>query len=146
MKYLYKSGCHFLVYELCQSKQKVRKCLSAIGTIEYRNNLVTRCLRNCLGWFFLHLRTVFTRRIKLIQGAYALYKPTRSNVVSSMDSLCFDVQKNQKDWHHESLQQCDYEIEYADRSSSLGVLIRDELHLVTTNGSKTKLNFVFGYE
>nr|XP_007152782.1 hypothetical protein PHAVU_004G159200g [Phaseolus vulgaris]ESW24776.1 hypothetical protein PHAVU_004G159200g [Phaseolus vulgaris] len=78
------------------------------------------------------------------KGAHAQYKPTRSNVVPSMDSLCLDVQKNQKDGHHESLQQCDYQIEYADQSSSLGVLIRDELHLVTTNGSKTKLNFVFG--
>ncbi|XP_014515667.1 aspartyl protease APCB1 [Vigna radiata var. radiata] len=78
------------------------------------------------------------------KGAHALYKPTRSDVVSSMDSLCLDVQKNQKNGHHESLQQCDYEIEYADRSFSLGVLIRDDLHLVSKNGSKIKLNFVFG--
>ncbi|RDY03694.1 Aspartyl protease APCB1, partial [Mucuna pruriens] len=78
------------------------------------------------------------------KGAHVPYKPTRSNIVPSMDSLCLDVQKNQKNGHHESLQQCDYEIQYADHSSSLGVLIRDELHLVTTNGSKTKLNFVFG--
>jgi len=125
---------------------KVRKCLSVIGTVEYRYNLVTRCLRNFALVEFCFWRTAFTRRIKLIQGAHAQYKPTRSNVVPSMDSLCLDVQKNQKDGHHESLQQCDYQIEYADQSSSLGVLIRDELHLVTTNGSKTKLNFVFGYE
>ncbi|KAL2321215.1 hypothetical protein Fmac_030184 [Flemingia macrophylla] len=78
------------------------------------------------------------------KGAHVLYKPTRSNVVPSLDALCLDVQKNQKNGHPESLQQCDYEIQYADHSSSLGVLIRDELHLVTTNGSKTKLNFVFG--
>lgn len=90
---------------------------------------------------------MFTQRIKLIQGAHVLYKPTRSNVVSSVDALCLDVQKNQKNGHHdESLLQCDYEIQYADHSSSLGVLVRDELHLVTTNGSKTKLNVVFGYE
>nr|KYP40172.1 Aspartic proteinase Asp1 [Cajanus cajan] len=78
------------------------------------------------------------------KGAHVLYKPTRSNVVSSVDALCMDVQKNQKNGHQGILQQCDYEIQYADHSSSLGVLIRDELHLVTTNGSKTKLNFVFG--
>ncbi|KAG5009374.1 hypothetical protein JHK87_017889 [Glycine soja] len=79
------------------------------------------------------------------KGAHVQYKPTRSNVVSSVDSLCLDVQKNQKNGHHdESLLQCDYEIQYADHSSSLGVLVRDELHLVTTNGSKTKLNVVFG--
>ncbi|KAK7314531.1 hypothetical protein VNO77_33057 [Canavalia gladiata] len=78
------------------------------------------------------------------KGAHTLYKPTRSNVVPYVDSLCLDVQKNQKNGHHGSLQQCDYEIQYADHSSSLGVLIRDELQLIATNGSKTRLNFVFG--
>ncbi|XP_027357588.1 aspartyl protease APCB1 [Abrus precatorius] len=78
------------------------------------------------------------------KGAHVLYKPTRSNVVPFMDSLCLDVKENQKNGYHDNLQQCDYEIQYADHSSSLGVLIRDELNLITTNGSKTKLNFVFG--
>lgn len=109
-------------------------------------NLDSRCLWNFALVDFCDWKTVFTWSIKLIQGAHALYKPTRSDVVSSMDSLCLDVQKNQKNGHHESLQQCDYEIEYADRSFSLGVLIRDDLHLVSKNGSKIKLNFVFGYE
>ncbi|CAK8534170.1 unnamed protein product [Lathyrus sativus] len=75
------------------------------------------------------------------KGANAPYKPTRSNILPSADSLCFEVQKN---GYHESFSQCDYEIQYADHSSSLGVLIKDDLHLMTTNGSKTKLNFVFG--
>ncbi|GAU33215.1 hypothetical protein TSUD_144760 [Trifolium subterraneum] len=75
------------------------------------------------------------------KGANAPYKPTRSNIVPSIDSLCLEVQKNE---YHESFQQCDYEVKYADHSSSLGVLIKDELHLMTPNGSKTKLNFVFG--
>ncbi|WJX29955.1 hypothetical protein P8452_18544 [Trifolium repens] len=75
------------------------------------------------------------------KGANAPYKPTRSNIVPSIDSLCLEVQKNE---YHESFQQCDYEVKYADHSSSLGVLIKDELHLMTTNGTKTKLNFVFG--
>ncbi|CAJ2636938.1 unnamed protein product [Trifolium pratense] len=75
------------------------------------------------------------------KGANAPYKPTRSNIVPSIDSLCLEVQKNE---YHESFQQCDYEVKYADHSSSLGVLIKDELHLMSTNGSKTKLNFVFG--
>lgn len=78
------------------------------------------------------------------KGANVPYKPIRTNIVPSLDSLCLEVQKNQKNGYHESFQQCDYEIQYADHSSSMGVLIRDELHLMTTNGSKTKLNFVFG--
>ncbi|KAJ1384319.1 Xylanase inhibitor, C-terminal, partial [Sesbania bispinosa] len=77
-------------------------------------------------------------------GAHVPYKPARSNIVPSMDSLCLEVQKNQRNGYDEIFQQCDYEIQYADHSSSLGVLIRDDLHLMTTNGSKTKVNFVFG--
>lgn len=78
------------------------------------------------------------------KGAHLLYKPTKSNIVPSTDSICSEVQKNQRNGYPESSQQCDYEIQYADHSSSLGVLIRDELQLTATNGSKTKFNFVFG--
>ncbi|MED6195680.1 hypothetical protein PIB30_040276 [Stylosanthes scabra] len=79
------------------------------------------------------------------KGAHVPYKPIRSNIVPSVDSICFEVQKNQRNEYQGSLQpQCDYEIQYADHSSSLGVLIRDDVHLLTTNGSKAKLNFVFG--
>lgn len=78
------------------------------------------------------------------KGANAIYKPTLSSIVPSVDSLCLEVQKYEKNGYDENFQQCDYEIQYADHSSSLGVLIKDELHLMTTNGSKTKLNFVFG--
>jgi hypothetical protein len=56
-----------------------------------------------------------------------------------------DVQRNQEAGYCESCQQCDYEIHYADQSSSLGVLARDELHLIMENGSWTNLNVVFGY-
>ncbi|XWS48310.1 hypothetical protein CRYUN_Cryun13aG0064600 [Craigia yunnanensis] len=78
------------------------------------------------------------------KGANPLYKPTRVNIVASKDSMCTEVQKNQKPQNCETCQQCDYEIEYADRSSSLGVLARDKLHLVTANGSITNLDVVFG--
>lgn len=73
-----------------------------------------------------------------------MYKPARGNVVPSADSLCIEVQKNPMNGYQGSFQQCDYEIQYADHSSSLGVLVRDDLHLATANGSKTKLNLAFG--
>ncbi|XVE58766.1 hypothetical protein DITRI_Ditri04bG0195600 [Diplodiscus trichospermus] len=80
------------------------------------------------------------------KGANPLYKPARVNIIGSKDSMCMEVQKTQKPQNCESetCQQCDYEIEYADRSSSLGVLARDKLHLVTANGSITNLDVVFG--
>lgn len=82
--------------------------------------------------------------ISCAKGANALYKPTRDNILPSKDSLCMDVQRNQEAGYCESCQQCDYEIHYADQSSSLGVLARDELHLIMENGSWTNLNVVFG--
>ncbi|CAK7349750.1 unnamed protein product [Dovyalis caffra] len=78
------------------------------------------------------------------KGANALYKPRRGNIVPPKDLLCMDVQRNQKAGYCEACEQCDYEIEYADHSSSMGVLATDKLHLMVANGSLTKLNFVFG--
>ncbi|GFZ16790.1 eukaryotic aspartyl protease family protein [Actinidia rufa] len=43
-----------------------------------------------------------------------------------------------------SCAKCDYEIEYADQSSSMGVLAMDEIHLMVANGSLTKSTVVFG--
>ncbi|KAJ8752760.1 hypothetical protein K2173_007070 [Erythroxylum novogranatense] len=78
------------------------------------------------------------------KGANALYKPRRGNIVPPKDSFCTEVQRNHKAGDCETCQQCDYEIEYADHSSSMGVLARDEQHLTSTNGSLTKFKAVFG--
>ncbi|GMQ11251.1 hypothetical protein CsSME_00053953 [Camellia sinensis var. sinensis] len=77
------------------------------------------------------------------KGAHPLYKPTKGQIIPSKDSLCFEVQRNQKTYCQTCLQ-CDYEIEYADQSSSIGVLTRDELHLTVANGSVTQSSVVFG--
>lgn len=42
------------------------------------------------------------------------------------------------------LEQCDYEVEYADRGTSLGVLVADNFHLQFTNGSRLSPRLVFG--
>ncbi|XP_062116972.1 aspartyl protease APCB1 [Humulus lupulus] len=78
------------------------------------------------------------------KGPNPLYKPTRGNILPSKDSLCSVIQRNQKTGHCETCRQCDYEIQYADSSSSLGVLAKDELHLKLKNGSLTNVNIVFG--
>lgn len=65
-------------------------------------------------------------------------------LVKSNEHLCVEVQRNQVAEHCESCEQCDYEIEYADRSSSMGVLAKDELHLKLHNGSLAELDIVFG--
>uniref|UniRef100_A0A5B6Z5Z1 Putative aspartic proteinase Asp1 n=1 Tax=Davidia involucrata TaxID=16924 RepID=A0A5B6Z5Z1_DAVIN len=78
------------------------------------------------------------------KGANPLYKPTKGKIIPSRDSLCVEVQRNQNIGYCETCQQCDYEIEYADHSSSVGVLAKDELHLMFANGSRIKKNIVFG--
>uniref|UniRef100_A0A803P6M2 Peptidase A1 domain-containing protein n=1 Tax=Cannabis sativa TaxID=3483 RepID=A0A803P6M2_CANSA len=78
------------------------------------------------------------------KGPNPLYKPTRDNILPSKDSLCTEIQRNQKTGQCETCQQCDYEIQYADSSSSLGVLAKDDLHLTMKNGSLTNVNIVFG--
>ncbi|KVI07831.1 Aspartic peptidase [Cynara cardunculus var. scolymus] len=57
------------------------------------------------------------------KGAHPYYKPARGNILSSKDSFCFDVQHSSKAGYCESCHQCDYEIKYADHSSSLGHLL-----------------------
>ncbi|XP_008813298.2 aspartyl protease APCB1 [Phoenix dactylifera] len=78
------------------------------------------------------------------KGPHPLYKPTKGKIVPPGDSMCLEMQSNQNLGYCESCPQCDYEIEYADHSSSMGVLARDQMYLTVANGGRTKLDFVFG--
>ncbi|XP_058078722.1 aspartyl protease APCB1 [Magnolia sinica] len=76
------------------------------------------------------------------KGPHPFYKPTKGKLVTGEDSLCQEVQSNQNDCKF--CPQCDYEIEYADQSASMGVLARDEVALKMENGTSLKPSFVFG--
>ncbi|KAJ0568369.1 putative nepenthesin [Helianthus annuus] len=78
------------------------------------------------------------------KGAHPYYKPARGSILSSQDSFCFDVQQNTKSGYCESCSQCDYEIEYADHSSSLGVLSKDNLRLVAINDTTVNSKVIIG--
>ncbi|KAL0283369.1 UNVERIFIED_CONTAM: Aspartyl protease APCB1, partial [Sesamum angustifolium] len=69
------------------------------------------------------------------KGAHPFYKPVKANIIPPKDSFCVEIQKNQIAKDCDACSQCDYEIEYADHSSSVGVLARDELYLNVANGS-----------
>uniref|UniRef100_J3MD53 Peptidase A1 domain-containing protein n=2 Tax=Oryza brachyantha TaxID=4533 RepID=J3MD53_ORYBR len=76
------------------------------------------------------------------KGPHPLYKPAKQNIVHPRDSYCQELQGNQN--YCDTCKQCDYEIAYADRSSSMGVLARDNMQLVTADGESENLDLVFG--
>eukprot|EP00252_Welwitschia_mirabilis_P023211 TRINITY_DN651_c0_g1_i1.p1 TRINITY_DN651_c0_g1~~TRINITY_DN651_c0_g1_i1.p1 ORF type:complete len:560 (+),score=70.69 TRINITY_DN651_c0_g1_i1:135-1814(+) len=80
------------------------------------------------------------------KGPHPLYKPRRKNLVSCMDPLCKDIQAGKINGYECSSAsvQCDYEIGYADHGFSMGVLVRDAIRALITNGSLVQTNFVFG--
>ncbi|WJX16657.1 hypothetical protein P8452_06657 [Trifolium repens] len=78
---------------------------------------------------------------------HQLYKPS-NNLVQCVDQLCAGVHLT-SDHHCDTPDdQCDYEVEYADHGSSLGVLVRDYIPLQFTNGSviRPKIAFGCGYD
>lgn len=78
------------------------------------------------------------------KGPHALYKPKKSQLVSCMEPMCVNVQAGHSYECTSTSEQCDYEIEYADLGSSMGVLARDNIRVLLTNGSIARTNFVFG--
>lgn len=76
------------------------------------------------------------------KGPHPLYKPGKGKIIPPRDSFCQELQGNQN--YCDTCKQCDYEITYADRSSSVGVLARDNMQLIAADGERENLDFVFG--
>ncbi|XP_057832415.2 aspartyl protease APCB1 isoform X1 [Cryptomeria japonica] len=74
------------------------------------------------------------------------YKPRSRSGVSCTHPLCEPVQKasHKKYECKSSSEQCDYDIRYADKGSSLGILIRDSFTVRLTNGTIVRTDSVFG--
>ncbi|XP_020226059.1 aspartic proteinase Asp1 [Cajanus cajan] len=75
------------------------------------------------------------------------YKP-RGNLVKCGDPLCGAIQSAPSHPCADPNGQCDFEVEYADQGSSLGVLVRDNIPLKLSNGSLARpmLSFGCGYD
>lgn len=72
------------------------------------------------------------------KGAHPLYRPARTaDALPASDPLCEGAQ-------HENPNQCDYEISYADGSSSMGVYVRDSMQFVGKDGERENADIVFG--
>ncbi|XP_061346885.1 aspartic proteinase Asp1-like [Gastrolobium bilobum] len=73
---------------------------------------------------------------------HPLYRPS-NDFVPCKDPLCASLQPTD-DYNCEDPNQCDYEIEYADHYSSLGVLLNDVYLLNFTNGVQLKVRMALG--
>ncbi|XP_057417375.1 aspartic proteinase Asp1-like isoform X2 [Lotus japonicus] len=73
---------------------------------------------------------------------HPLYRPS-NDFVPCKDSLCASLQPSD-DYNCEDPNQCDYEIEYADHYSTLGVLLNDVYLLNFTNGVQLKVRMGLG--
>ncbi|XP_043809002.1 aspartic proteinase Asp1 isoform X2 [Manihot esculenta] len=72
-----------------------------------------------------------------------LYKP-KNNLVPCTDPLCSAIHSGGSFQCESSNDQCDYEVQYADDGSSLGVLVLDHFLLKLMNGSLLRPLMAFG--
>lgn len=72
---------------------------------------------------------------------HPFYKPNNDLVICN-DPLCASLHSG--DYKCETLEQCDYEVEYADGGSSLGVLLNDVFSLKLSNGAKVNPHLALG--
>ncbi|KAE8665750.1 Splicing factor U2af large subunit A [Hibiscus syriacus] len=80
--------------------------------------------------------------VHCIEAPHPLYQPT-NDLVPCKTPLC-DALHPPGDYKCESPDQCDYEVEYADGGSSLGVLVRDVFSLNYTNGIRVSPRLAIG--
>jgi len=80
------------------------------------------------------------------KGPHPLYKPKKGSVVLGKDPLCAAVKAGSVHNHNHkgASEQCDYDVEYADNGYSMGVLVRDSVRALLTNGTWLTANSVFG--
>ena len=79
-----------------------------------------------------------------VQAPHTLYKPNK-DLVKCNDTLCASLHWPSNKPCVSPNDQCDYDIQYADYGSSMGVLIRDTFPLRFTNGSVLSPNLTFGW-
>ncbi|XP_038707991.1 aspartic proteinase Asp1-like isoform X2 [Tripterygium wilfordii] len=79
--------------------------------------------------------------IRCMEAHHPYYRPN-NDLLSCNDPLCKSLQSNGGNRCDSG--QCDYEVEYADGGSSLGVLVRDVFPLNFTNGAQARPHLSLG--
>nr|GEU92513.1 aspartic proteinase Asp1 isoform X1 [Tanacetum cinerariifolium] len=81
--------------------------------------------------------------VKCLPAPHKPYKPNK-DLVACMDPLCASVHWPETHSCNSPKDQCDYEVQYADSGSSLGLLVKDWFPLQYINGSVAKPRLAFG--
>ncbi|XP_052195250.1 aspartic proteinase Asp1 [Diospyros lotus] len=80
--------------------------------------------------------------VRCTKGAHPLYRPSKDRV-ACRDPLCASLHSS-PDYQCDDPLQCDYEVEYADGGSSLGVLVNDSVFLNLTSGVRVSSRLAIG--
>lgn len=105
------------------------KCTPVTFLLDVFNSLVV--LKNCADTL-----------LNISQAPHTLYKP-KKNLITCLDPVCAALH-GPENLKCEAEEQCDYEVDYADHGSSLGVLVKDTFPLRFTNGSTVAPQLAFG--
>ncbi|KAL3641250.1 hypothetical protein CASFOL_016218 [Castilleja foliolosa] len=81
--------------------------------------------------------------MKCTPAPHDLYKPQK-NLITCVDPICDSIQGSGSNDCPGPHEQCDYEVDYVDSGSSLGVLVKDSVSLKLTNGTVVAPQLVFG--
>lgn len=103
-------------------------------------------MKSCVQSFYLKLISEESSgiyRSYLLQTPHPLYRPS-NDLVPSNDPLCIALH-SPGNHQCQDPEQCDYEVEYADGGSSLGVLLRDVFALNYSNGIRIKPRLALGF-
>lgn len=79
------------------------------------------------------------------QGPHGLYNPRKAKLVDCRLPVCTQIQAGGAYACNGGVNQCDYDVEYADGSSTMGVLLEDTVTLVLTNGTRSRTKAIIGY-
>lgn len=77
-------------------------------------------------------------------GPHGLYNPRKAKMVDCRLPVCARVQQGGAYECNGAAKQCDYDVEYADGSSTMGVLMEDTLTVFLTNGSRSQTKAIIG--
>ncbi|CAH8384580.1 unnamed protein product [Eruca vesicaria subsp. sativa] len=80
--------------------------------------------------------------VRCLEAPHPLYQPS-NDLIPCNDPLCKAMHLN-GNHRYEAAEQCDYEVEYADGGSSLGVLVRDVFSLNYTEGLRLTPRLALG--